>query len=335
MIGNATSHLNNPHGQDERDGQDMRAVTRARRTNAGLGARRVGIVAPAGYLPEPKVIDRAAQFFGKRGWDVEAGESVFAREERFAGPDELRLSDLQRFATDRTLDAVLVARGGYGVTRIISQLDFAAIRRRSPVIVGYSDFTAFHLAYLARGGVSFAGPSAGDFAGRPPNPYTVEHFFGILENRQYAVDFEAEGPACAIAGLLWGGNLALVCALVGTPFLSRVRGGILFLEDVNEPAYKIERMLVQLSLAGVLERQRAILLGAFEPVPAMPNDNGYGLASVVKYLRKRVAVPVVTGLPFGHVARKLTLPVGGRAALTVRRRRAQLALSGYPTLRRA
>ena len=298
-------------------------------------ARRIGIVAPSGYLPEPKIIDRAAAFFGTRGWRVEAGESVFAREERFAGPDDLRLADLQRFAVDRTLDAVLVARGGYGITRILERIDFAAIRRRAPVIVGYSDFTAFHLAYLARGGVSFAGPSAGDFAGRPPNAYTVEHFFGILENRRYAVAFEAEGPACTVAGRLWGGNLALICALVGTPFLPRMRGGILFLEDVNEPAYKIERMLVQLSLAGVLERQRAILLGAFEPVPAMPNDNGYGLGSAVKYLRKLVKAPVVSGLPFGHIARKLTLPVGGRAALTVRRSRAHLALSGYPTVRRA
>ena len=313
----------------------MRAVTAARRTKGARDARRIGIVAPSGYLPEPKVIDRAAAFFGMRGWQVEAGESVFAREERFAGPDELRLADLQRFAVDRTLDTVLVARGGYGITRILERIDFVAIRRRAPVIVGYSDFTAFHLAYLAHGGVSFAGPSAGDFAGRPPNAYTVDHFFGILENRRYAVEFEAEGPACTVAGRLWGGNLALICALVGTPFLPRLRGGILFLEDVNEPAYKIERMLVQLSLAGVLERQRAILLGAFEPVPAMPNDNGYGLGSVVKYLRKLVKAPVVAGLPFGHIARKLTLPVGGRAALTVRRRRAHLALSGYPTVRQA
>lgn len=312
----------------------MRRQRAARPTDATSGPRHVGIVAPSGYLPEPKVIDRAAAFFGTCGWRVEAGESVFAREERFAGPDDLRLADLQRFAVDPTLDAVLVARGGYGIMRILERLDFAAIRRRAPVIIGYSDFTAFHLAYLAHGGVSFAGPSAGDFAARPPDAYTVEHFFGVLENPRYAVDFEAEGPACAVAGRLWGGNLALLCALLGTPFLPPMRGGILFLEDVNEPAYRIERMLVQLSLAGVLERQRAILLGAFEPVPTMPNDNGYGLASVVKYLRKLVTAPVVAGLPFGHVARKLTLPVGGRAALTVRRRRAQLALSRYPTVRR-
>jgi muramoyltetrapeptide carboxypeptidase len=294
--------------------------------------RRIGIIAPSGYLPDPKVIDRAAAFFGSRGWLVEAGESVFAREERFAGSDAMRLADLQRFAVDRTLDVVLSARGGYGITRLLDRIDFSAIRKRAPAIVGYSDFTAFNLAYLARGGVSFAGPSAGDFGARKPDPYTVEHFFGVLENRRYAVAFDAEGPACTVEGRLWGGNLALVCALAGTPFLPRVRGGILFLEDVNEAAYRIERMLVQLAQAGILERQRVILLGAFDPVPPMPNDNGYSLASVVKFLRKLSPVQVVTGLPFGHVSRKLTLPVGGRAALTVRRGRAQLALSGYPTL---
>ena len=294
--------------------------------------RRIGIVAPSGYLPDPKVIDRAAAFLAARGWTVQAGESVFAREERFAGSDALRLADLQRFATDPALDVVLAARGGYGITRILERVNFAAIRKRAPLVVGYSDFTAFHLAYLARGGVSFAGPSAGDFGARTPDPFTVEHFFGVLQNRRYAVRFDADGPACRVAGRLWGGNLALVAALAGTPFLPQVRGGIVFLEDVNEAAYRIERMLVQLAHAGILGRQRAILLGAFDPVPPMPNDNGYSLASVVKFLRSRVNVPVVAGLPFGHVARKLTLPVGGRAALTVRRGRAQLVLDRHPTL---
>jgi muramoyltetrapeptide carboxypeptidase len=295
-------------------------------------ARRVGIVAPSGYLPDPASADRAAAFFTARGWQVEAGESVFAREQRFAGPDALRLAELVRFATDPALDVVLSARGGYGLTRLIDRIDFAAIRARKPIVVGYSDFTAFHLAYLARGGVSFAGPSAEDFGAATPDPFTLEHFFGVLESRRYAVKFDAEGPSCAAEGRLWGGNLALVCALAGTPFLPRVRGGILFLEDVNEPAYRIERMFLQLAHAGILARQRAILLGDFHRVTPMPNDNGYGLAAAIAVLRERSGVPVVTGLPFGHVARKLTLPVGGRACLTLRRGRAQLVLDRYPTL---
>lgn len=297
-------------------------------------ARRIGMVAPSGYLPDPAVIGRATAFFAARGWRVEAGHSVSAREQRFAGPDELRLADLMRFAVEPGFDVVLAARGGYGFTRLLPQVDFAAIKARGPLIVGYSDFTAFHLAYLAHGGVSFAGPSAADFGAETPDPFTVEHFFGVLQNRRYAVEFQAEGPACTAEGRLWGGNLALICALVGTRFLPRVNGGILFLEDVNEPAYRIERMLLQLAQAGILERQRAVLLGAFDPVPPMPLDNGYGLASVIEFMRRRSNVPLVSGLPFGHVARKLTLPVGGRAALSVRNGRAQLALSRYPTLSR-
>jgi muramoyltetrapeptide carboxypeptidase len=295
-------------------------------------AGHIGLVAPSGFVPDPAVVERAAAFFAARGWRVTTGKSVFAREQRFAGPDALRLADLLRFATDPSLDVVLAVRGGYGLSRLLPQVDFAAIKARRPLMVGYSDFTAFHLAYLARGGVSFAGPSAEDFGARTPDPFTIEHFFGVLQNRRYAVEFEGEGQACRMEGRLWGGNLALVCALVGTPFFPRVRGGILFLEDVNEPAYRIERMLLQLAQAGILQRQRGILLGAFHPVAPMANDNGYGLSSVIEFLRRRSRLPIITGLPFGHVARKLTLPVGGRAALTFRRGRAQLVLGRYPVL---
>ena len=294
----------------------------------------LALVAPSGAVPEG-MADRAAHFFAQRGWLVQAGESCFARETRFAGPDELRRDDLQRFATERHVDVVLAARGGYGLSRLLDRFDYAAIRAAGRIIVGISDFTGFNLAYLARaGGVSFQGPAASDFAAEAPDDFTVEHFFGVLNHADYAVRFAGEGPDCAVAGTLWGGNLALVTALVGTPYLPRVRGGILFLEDVNEPAYRIERMLYQLLHAGVLQRCRAILLGEFSPVPAQPADQGFDLAAVVAHLRGRVDVPVITGLPFGHVPRKLTLPVGARARLRVRGSEVELRFSGHPTLRR-
>ncbi|MBC8118486.1 MAG: LD-carboxypeptidase [Burkholderiaceae bacterium] len=293
----------------------------------------IGLVAPSGFLPDASVVDRAAAFFAGRGWRVSAGESVFAREQRFAGSDELRLADLQRLATDPTVDLVLCARGGYGISRLLDRIDFAAIKSRRLPIVGYSDFTAFSLAYLARGGVSFAGPSAGDFGAAEPNAYTVEHFFGVLNARAYALDLELQGPRADVSGRLWGGNLQMVVTLLGTPYLPRVRGGILFLEDVNEPAYKIERMLYQLAHAGVLQRQAAIVLGEFAPVTPMPNDNGFDLAAVIDRLREVSGVPVFSGLPFGHTPRKLTLPVGGYARLSVKRGGAAvLELARYPNL---
>jgi muramoyltetrapeptide carboxypeptidase len=295
--------------------------------------RTLGIVAPAGYVPDPATIDRAARLFTSRGWRVEAGDSVFSRDERFAGSDALRLADLQRFATDPSIDVVLAARGGYGLSRLIAQIDFAAIRERAPVLCGFSDFTAFNLAYLSAGGVSFSGPSAGDFGAERPDAFTIEHFFGVLGERRRTIDLELDGPPGDVSGRLWGGNLALMAALTGTRFMPRVRGGLLFLEDVNEPAYRLERMIYQLAHAGILQRQAAIVLGDFSPVPALPNDSGYGLEAVIKRLRELAAVPVYTGLPVGHLPRKLTLPVGGRARLIIRRsRRATLELSRYPTL---
>ena len=296
-------------------------------------SKTLGIVAPSGLLPDPGLVDRAAAFFASRGWHVSSGESVFAREQRFAGSDDLRLADLHRFATDETVALVVSARGGYGLSRLLDRIDFAAIKSRAPVIVGYSDFTAFNLAYLKHRGVSFAGPSAGDFSAQEPNAFTVEHFFGVLGAKSYAVQLELQGPRADVSGRLWGGNLAMLTAMLGTPFFPRVRGGVLFLEDVNEPAYKIERMFYQLAHAGVLQRQAAIVLGDFEPVTPMPNDNGFDLAAVVQRLRELTDVPVFTGLPFGHVARKLTLPVGGHARLAVKRGgKAVLELSRYPYL---
>lgn len=280
----------------------------------------VGIVAPSGYLPQAETLERAARLFAARGWRVQAGETCFARHERFAGDDELRAAELQRFCTDRRLDLVLAARGGYGLTRILDRLDFEAIRAAGRTICGYSDFTAFNLAYLARaGGASLHGPSASDLGAEAPSEFTVAALFAAVEGLRagrFEAQFEIDGPDCALRGLLWGGNLALVCALLATPYFPRVRGGILFLEDVNEPAYRIERLLVQLEQAGVLGRQRALLLGRFDPVTPMANDNGFGLDRVVERLRQRLAIPVLAGLPFGHVRDKLALPVGLRVALS-------------------
>lgn len=296
-------------------------------------SKRVGIVAPSGFVPDPAAVDRVAAFFSARGWTVEAGESVFAREQRFAGTDELRLADLQRFATDVNVTLVVSARGGYGVSRLLDRIDFAAIKARRPLMVGYSDFTAFNLAYLARGGVSFAGPCAIELGAPEPSAFTIEHFFGLLNAKRYAIELEIEGPRADISGRLWGGTLAMVVALLGTPYFPRVQGGILFVEDVNEPAYKLERMFYQLAHAGVLQRQAAIVLGSFSPITPMPNDNGFSVDIALQRLREISGVPVFSGLPFGHSLRKLTLPVGGHARLAVKRGGgATLELSRYPSL---
>lgn len=290
----------------------------------------VGLVAPSGFLPDTGVMDRAAERFSNRGWRVIAGDTCFEKHERFAGSDELRAAELQRYCTDPSLDLVMSARGGYGMTRLLGHLDFDAIAEvdRSIVgrMVGYSDFTAFNLAYLAKaGGMSLHGPSAGDLGAVQANEDTLREFFATLENPSHHIAFDTSDADLHVSGVLWGGNLSLVCALLGTTYFPQIQGGILFLEDVNEPAYKIERMLLQLAQAGVLDSQKAVLLGAFSPLIPMPNDNGYGLDATLSFIRSQVQTPVLTGLPFGHVPFKVTLPVGAQVELEAHHQQARLS----------
>jgi muramoyltetrapeptide carboxypeptidase len=171
--------------------------------------------------------------------------------------------------------------------------------------------------------------AAADFGAETPSAFTLEHCWGLLADERYEVDCTLEGPDYAGEGTLWGGNLALVAHLVGTPHFPRVDGGILFLEDIGEHPYRVERMLYQLHFAGVLARQRAMLLGTFNGYDLTPSDNGYDAAAMVAQARSRFGCPVYTGLPFGHIPEKLTLPVGGRCALTVRDGNARLVFSSY------
>lgn len=293
-------------------------------------ARGVGLFAPSGFALDPTAIDRAAARLTAMGRNVTIDPTCHGREMRFAASDDERLAAVRRMAANPEVDLAIALRGGYGLTRLLPQFDFGALAASGTRWLGYSDFTAFHLAALARGGmVSFAGPVVSDFGAREPSAFTLDHCFGVLDHASYEVACPLDGPDLACTGTLWGGNLALVTHLVGTPYFPAVDGGILFLEDVGEVPYRIERMLYQLLHAGVLARQRAILLGHFTEYALSANDGGYDFDGVVRQLRGACATPICTGLPFGHVPDKLTLPVGGRCNLVVRDGAARLSFSDY------
>jgi muramoyltetrapeptide carboxypeptidase len=288
-----------------------------------------GLFAPAGAAIDLPALDRACALLAARGFEVVEDEAARARHQRFAGTDDARLAAVMRVASRPDVDVAVAIRGGYGWTRLLDRLDYGALARSGKRWMGHSDFTAFQLAMLARAGaVTYAGPMAcADFGAQVPSAFTLSHCFALLEHRQHQVRLALQGPDLpAVRGTLWGGNLSMVAHLAGTPYLPRVEGGLLFLEDVAEHPYRIERLLYQLDYAGVLARQRAILLGAFTEYTLFPHDQGYDLAGVVEHLRARVAVPVYTGLPFGHVPDKLTLPVGAVASLRVRGGEADLVL---------
>lgn len=305
----------------------------------------VRLLAPSGYPHDMAVATRGCDWLRAHGYRVANPEVLDRRHQRFGGTDDERLADLHGIGTGASGALTLAVRGGYGLARLLPRIDFhriaAQARRAATPIVGHSDFTAFQLAYLAKaGGISLAGPMLlADFGAEPVDAFMWRHFEGLLRASSYTVDIDAPQDggqpfSGEVAGTLWGGNLAMLCSLLGTPYLPQVEGGILFLEDVNEPPYRVERMLLQLEQAGVLGAQRAILLGDFSSYRVGDYDNGYDLPAVVAYLRERLPVPIVTGLPFGHCPRKLTLPVGGQGALRATADGFTLTMSGHPLLAR-
>jgi len=291
----------------------------------------IGLYAPAGFTVAPEALERAVARLRAMGHRVTVDPTCHTRWQRFAAADDERLAAVMRMADDPGVELAIAVRGGYGWTRLLERLDFARIAQSGTRWLGHSDFTAFQLAALAHADlVTFAGPMAAyDFGAAQPSAFTLEHCFGVLDAPTHVVACALDGPDLDCAGMLWGGNLAMVAHLAGTPHLPAVDGGILFLEDIGEQPYRVERMLCQLRMAGVLDRQRAILLGTFNGYEPGANDNGYDLAAAVEYVRASCGVPVYTGLPFGHCPDKLTLPVGGHCALAVRGGAGRLVLSGY------
>lgn len=278
------------------------------------------------------------------GHQVELDPHTQSHQQRFAGDDATRVAAIGRAAASGA-DVVLISRGGYGLTRILPALPFKAVAKsieKGTQWVGLSDFTAFQMAVLAKtGATTWAGPAVGeDFGGQveadgSPDMIMEACFDDLIDGhgegagwRLPAADLKAQPQLDnwkTAPATLWGGNLSVLCSLVGTPYLPALKGGILFLEDVAEHPYRVERMLTQLLHAGVLAQQKAIVLGSFSGYKLVPGyDRGFDMPAVVTWLRSQLKVPVLTGLPFGHVPTKVLLPVGQKVRLMTEGRDALL-----------
>lgn len=270
------------------------------------------LFSPSSAVADPAAVDLARTRLRELGFRSTVDRTALAAHERFAGTDKQRLAAIQR-AVRQNQPIVMATRGGYGLTRLLHQVDWKAVADSGKLFIGNSDFTAFNLALLATTGAeSYTGPAAvSDFGQRTLDDLTADLFAETMRDELEVLSFESpDSDPVDARGVLWGGNLAMVASLVGTPYLPQIDGGVLFLEDVGEHPYRIERMLTQLFHAGVLSRQKAIVLGRFTEYRLAPHDNGYDLSSVISWLRTVVRVPVVTGLPYGHVKLKATLPIG-------------------------
>lgn len=326
--------------------------------------KHIYIYSPSGAVRDKAAFKRGVARLKTLGHDVEIDEAALSSHMRFAGDDETRLAAIHRAAASGADVALISRGGygltrilgGIKYKAIAKAVDAGTL------FVGISDFTAFQSAVLAKtGAVTWAGPALCEgfgVGGKPekldghghaevlvPDDIMEACFDDLLSGqgegsgwRQNRELFSKTADSCTQAPLksgltedysiknatLWGGNLTVLTSLLGTPYFPDIKGGILFLEDVGEHPYRIERMLTQLLNAGVLGRQKAIILGQFTEYKLVPHDKGFKLQTVVNWLRGQIKAPVLSNLPYGHVATKVILPVGAKTDLLVEGRDALL-----------
>jgi muramoyltetrapeptide carboxypeptidase len=299
----------------------------------------IRLVAPSGYPHNPESMRLGLQRLEAAGHRVHGRDVLTRRHLRFAGTDAERAADINALAdpANDVPDIVLAIRGGYGAHPVLPLLHYDALRERlaasPPVFVGHSDFTAIQCALWSRAGLpSLGGPMLGaDFGAPTLDALTWDAFFTTLASDEVTVEWASAADAPVVAeGTLWGGNLAMLASLAGTPYLPSIDGGLLFVEDVAEPPFRIERMLYQLLHAGVLARQSALLVGDFTNCRVADYDNGYDLDAAFDRVAQAARIPLVRGLPFGHAAAKFSLPFGVPARLDSGSGRARLSWRGHP-----
>jgi len=279
---------------------------------------RVALVAPSGPLRDERDLQHALDNVRAFGWDPVVGEHVLARDGYLAGTDALRLADLERFAADDSIDAVWCIRGGYGAMRLLDAIDYDAWCRRPRALIGYSDITALHAAIGARAElVTFHGPTARARL----TPLTRNSFESTVASGTPVTISSTHTTTLRggrARGRLAGGNLALVAALMGTPYELDLDGAILVLEDVGEAVYRLDRMLTQLRLAGALTGVAGIAFGHFTEIPCNTTDTtdtDRPLDRLLAEIAAACGVPCVANFPIGHIDDQVTLPLGAVAEL--------------------
>jgi muramoyltetrapeptide carboxypeptidase len=294
----------------------------------------IGICALAGRVDEAPLA-KGVEFLRDLGNRVVVPDETLHAWRYFAGTDEERLSGFHKLVDDPSIDLIMAARGGYGLSRLLHRIDWNRVAASGKIFVGFSDFTAFNMAaYACANLVTFHGPLlTPDFGNGEPDSFAQQHFWMAVRGESHRIDdfpCDHDYDARRIEGTLWGGNLSLIAHLVGTPYFPTIDDGILYVEEIGEEPYAIERLFLQLYHAGTLGRCRALLLGDFTDCkPSNPVRYPYSMEEVIETLRKLLPIPVITGLPFGHVARKVTLPFGAPGTISIRDGGCSLRFSGH------
>ncbi len=291
----------------------------------------LGVVAPASPAADLARVEAGVRYFEKNGYRVRVGKHAGSVYGYLAGTDEERVADLHAMAADPEVRAILCLRGGYGTTRLLPLLEYELFRRDPKVLVGFSDITALQLALWHRCRlVTFHGPMVSvDFSGNI-DPAAEQSFWDAVGGAGGDIVLGEPGTLSVLGrgrteGTLLGGNLSLMAALAGTPYMPDFSGAIVMMEEIGEEPYRIDRMLTQLAAAGVFQGVRGIAAGQFSDcLPKDPSRPSLSVEDLLGALSRTLAVPFNTGCRFGHVSSKVTIPIGLQAGFDATRGRLTL-----------
>jgi muramoyltetrapeptide carboxypeptidase len=289
----------------------------------------IGIISPASAPPDPKNIDRSIDVLERMGFKTKLAPNARKRWGFLAGSDRDRASDMMKMFADPKVKAIICVRGGYGTARLLPLLDYRVIRANPKIFIGYSDITSLHCAFLAESNlISFHGPMLNsDFVKKDFPDFTLVSFLKTLMQptaygsirqgyKDKTVSVLRRGKA---SGQLLGGNISILCATLGTPWQPSFKNKILFFEDLDEVPYRFDRMLTHLLNAGLLQQVAGVAIGVnadcFDPYAKTMKEYRQTCEDVFRERLLPLKIPVVTGLPFGHVSLNATLPVGARVTL--------------------
>ncbi|AXB81544.1 LD-carboxypeptidase [Megasphaera hexanoica] len=293
----------------------------------------LGIVAPSAPLDE-KRFQAGLAYLHSLGLKTKCGQSVQERWGYLAGSDDVRARDINGFFADSSIDGILCMRGGYGAARLLPLLDYDAIARHPKLFIGFSDITALHTALLQRSGLATIHGAMLTGLGGKATRYTYEQFAAGLANpamtgpvrlpRGHHLETLVEGDA---EGILAGGNMMLISSLIGTPYELDGQGQILFLEEIGEEAYAIDRMLCQFEQSGLIDRIAGLAFGEFTRChPVKPAAGEWTVREVIEQYVRRWGKPAIWGLPYGHGRHNGWLPLGRPAHLIAGKEKARLVL---------
>jgi muramoyltetrapeptide carboxypeptidase len=279
----------------------------------------IGVISPASSTDDIIKVEEGVRYLENNGYKVEVGKNVGKYHGYLAGEDSLRLNDLHYMFNKKEVKAIICVRGGYGSPRLIDKIDYKIIRNNPKIFVGYSDITALNMAFYHKAGlITFIGPMVSVDFGGEVSRFSEENFWRILTSskkigrlslpREEKIFQLSKGN---VTGRIIGGNLALLVSLLGTDYFPEIKDRILFLEDIGELPFRIDRMLNQLRLAGIFNQIKGIVLGAFiDCNETDPLKKTLSLGEVVDDYLSKLKIPVIYNFPNGHIKDIITIPNG-------------------------